>query len=174
MTGDPDAAAAIAPVRDALLGRAREQAADVRASGEREAAALLATARAEAARILDEARAAGRADGAAAAAAERSRTRSEARTVVLAARRQAYGELCRRVRAEVRERCTGASGPETVRRLTTLARRRLGPAAETAEAPGGGLVARTAHAELDLSADVLAERAVAALGAEVARLWDTR
>ncbi|TYB40146.1 V-type ATP synthase subunit E family protein [Actinomadura chibensis] len=174
MTGVPGAEAALAPVRDALLARARERAADVRADAEREAAATLAAARREAARILDEARAAGRADGAAAGAAERSRTRNQARTVVLAARRRAYDELCRQVRAEMRALCAGAGGPETVRRLKATARRRLGPAARTAEAPGGGLVARTAHAELDLSADVLAERAVAALGAEVARLWDTR
>ncbi|MFA1542876.1 hypothetical protein [Actinomadura monticuli] len=174
MTAAPDAGTAIEPVRDALLGRAREQAAAVVADAEREAAAIVAAARGEAARILDEARAAGRADGRAAAAAERSRARSRASGIVLAARRRAYDELCRRVRAGVGEMCTGARGPETVKRLEVMARRRLGAAARIEEAPGGGVIARTSRAELDLSADVLAERAVAALGAEVAGLWQEK
>jgi hypothetical protein len=55
-----------------------------------------------------------------------------------------------------------------------MAERRLGPAARTEQVPGGGVIARTSRAELDLSAEVLAERAVAALGAEVARLWQQK
>ncbi|GAA1834617.1 hypothetical protein [Actinomadura chokoriensis] len=170
----PGAEAAITPVRDALLGRAREHAAAVVAAAEREAAAVVEAARDEAARILDEARATGRADGRAAVAAERSRTRSRARETVLAARRRAYDELCLRVRAGVGEMCAGARGQDTVRRLAAMAERRLGPAARTEQVPGGGVIARTSRAELDLSAEVLAERAVAALGAEVARLWQQK
>ncbi|GAA1898398.1 hypothetical protein [Actinomadura bangladeshensis] len=174
MTTAAGAEASITPVRDALLGRAREQAAAVVADAEREAAEVVRAARVEAARIVDEARAAGRADGRAAAAAERARARGRARATVLAARRRAYDELRRRVRAGVGEMCAGARGPETARRLAAMAERRLGAAARTEEVPGGGVVARTPRAELDLSADVLAERAVAALGAEVTRLWNRK
>ncbi|WP_067807228.1 hypothetical protein [Actinomadura formosensis] len=174
MTAGAEAAAALAPVRDALLARARGRAGRLVEDAERDAAAVIEAARAEADRIVADARTAGRADGEAVAAAERSRVRGHAREVVLAARRRAYDELRRRVAAGTRDLCTGPRGPGTVRRLTATAERLLGPGAAVQEVPGGGVVARKDGTELDLSAGVLADRAVAALGAEVTRLWEPR
>ncbi|WP_344949098.1 hypothetical protein [Actinomadura miaoliensis] len=158
-------------MRDALIGGARAQAGQTLAAARADADTIVEAARREVDAILAEARAAGEADGRAAAAAERFGVRRRARTLVLAAQRELYEELCRQVRAGVRELPADPCYPALIKKLARLARRRLGPAATVEEAPGGGIVARTPDAEIDLSADALAERALADLGAEVTRLW---
>ncbi|MEV3927166.1 hypothetical protein [Actinomadura coerulea] len=130
--------------------------------------------RAEASRILDGARAEGRADGALAAAAARSRARAASRAVVLGARRRVYEELRRRVRGEIRALFEGPDAPAHEEALAARARALLGGGALVERAGGGGLVARVPGAELDLSADALTDRALAALGTEVADLWAPR
>jgi vacuolar-type H+-ATPase subunit E/Vma4 len=162
---------ALAPARDALLVGAREQAGQTLAAARKDADATVRAARREADAILAEACAAGEADGRATAAAEGSAVRRRARALVLAAQCELYEELCRQVRAGVRGLRADPCYPALVERLTRLARRRLGAAAAVEEAAGGGIVARAPDAEIDLSADALAERAVADLGAEVMRLW---
>ena len=174
MTGDRHIENALAPVRAALADGARAEAARLVADAERDAAAIVGRARAEAAGILDDARAAGRADGALAAAAERSRARAASRAIVLRARREAYEELRRRVGGEVRALFDGPAAPANERALTARARGLLGSGALVGRASGGGLVARGPDAEVDLSARALTDRAVAALGTEVAELWAPR
>ncbi|WP_141585787.1 hypothetical protein [Actinomadura sp. WMMA1423] len=174
MTGARDIVDALAPVRGALADRARTEAARLVADAERDAAATTGGARAEAARILAEAQAAGRADGALAAAVARSRARAASRAIVLRARRQAYDELRRRIRREVRALFDGPDAPANERALTARARGLLGTGALIGRAGGGGLVARVPDAEVDLSADALTDRAMAALGTEVAELWAPR
>lgn len=156
------------PVREALLRQARARAAALLEQAGGDAARTVDDARAKASSILDDARAAGRSEGESAVAAERARARRQARTIVLAARRDAYETLCDQVRSRVRERL---SDPECSARLIDLVRMRLGPDAVIERAPCGGVIGRTRVAVLDLSADELAERAVAALGAEVNLLW---
>ncbi|MEU9837994.1 hypothetical protein AB0C69_02115 [Actinomadura sp. NPDC048032] len=174
MTGGKGIASALAPVREALADGARVEAARLVAGAERDAAAIVDEARAEASRILDGARAEGRADGALAAAAARSRARAESRSIVLGARRRAYEELRRRVRGEVRALFDGPDAPANRAALAARARALLGSGARVERAGGGGLVARVPDAELDLSAGALADRALAALGTEVADLWAPR
>ncbi|GAA2312312.1 hypothetical protein GCM10010402_85220 [Actinomadura luteofluorescens] len=165
---------ALAPVREALADGARSEAARLVADAERDAAALVDEARAEASRALDGARAEGRADGALAAAAARSRARAASRAIVLGARRRAYEELRRRVRGEVRALFDGPDAPAIEEALATRARTLLGAGARVERAGGGGLVGRVRDAEVDLSADALTDRAMAALGTEVADLWAPR
>ncbi|HEU5023466.1 MAG TPA: hypothetical protein VFV01_00960 [Spirillospora sp.] len=171
MTGDHRIRSALAPVREALASRARAEADRLIADAERDAAATVDAARAEAARILDDARAAGRADGATAAAAARSRARAASSAIALGARRDVYEELRRRVRAEVRALFNGPAAATAERALAARARGLLGTGARIERAASGGLIARGPGAELDLSADALADRAMAALGKEAADLW---
>ncbi len=61
--------------------------------------------------------------------------------------------------------------PELVERLTGRARALLGQSARTVEVPEGGVVAETDGRRVELTFPVLADQAVAALGAELEGLW---
>ncbi|MCR3746017.1 hypothetical protein BS35_008617, partial [Actinomadura glauciflava] len=102
------------------------------------------------------------------------RARAASRAIVLGARRRAYEELRRRVRGEVRALFDGPDAPAIEEALATRARTLLGAGARVERAGGGGLVGRVRDAEVDLSADALTDRAMAALGTEVADLWAPR
>ncbi|GLY85177.1 hypothetical protein [Actinoallomurus iriomotensis] len=167
----PPVTAALDPVAGSLLRKARRDAARIRTEAHAAADALLAQARAEAGRILAEASATGRSEAAASARAERIRARRRARTIVLAARREAYEELRRRVRSVVASLC--ADSPVTVDRLRRLACDRAGGGARTVTVPGGGVIAVAADRRVDCSASALADHAVDVLGAEVERLWES-
>lgn len=162
-TADP-----LAPVKDALIRRSLERAAGLRDSAAREAARVQAGAEAEVAAILDAARAAGTAAGEAIAAAETARVRRKAREIVLAARRDAYEELRRGIGAAVADLC---EEPEFADRLARLALDRAGPGATAEPMPGGGVVARARGVRVEVSAEVLTDWALRALGEEVSRLW---
>jgi len=163
--------AALAPVRAAVLRRAREEAAAITAEARRQTEDALARARSDAAGQLDSAREAGRAQAAPLAAALRSQGRREARAAVLNAQREAYEELRAQVRAAV---ASLRGGPEYDRLLTRLredAVRAAGSGATVTEAPGGGIIARAAGIVVDCSLSRLADAAVDALGGRVTRLW---
>jgi len=167
----PATQAALDPVRDLLLARARAEADRTRAEAAAEAGAVLAEARDQAAAILAEARKRGATDGAEVAAAERAAAVRRARGVLLAARRQAYEALRRQARAAVRELRQDPGYPRLRRRLARLALEQAGPHAVVREPPEGGAVAEAPGRRVDCSLDALADRAVDALGAEVEGLW---
>src|SRR5512145_470506 len=84
---------ALAPVREALLRRAREDAQRLLADADQAAAATLAAARHEAAEIRAAARAQGEADAGSVLAGERARLRRRARAMTLGAQGAAYEQL---------------------------------------------------------------------------------
>jgi len=171
MSQAPVTQAALVPVRDLLLARARADAERTRAEAAAEAGAVLAEARDQAAAILAEARKRGAADGAAVAAVERAAAARRARGVLLAARRQAYEALGQQARAAVGELREDPGYPRLRQRLARLARAQVGSHAVVREPPQGGVVAEAPGRRVDCSLDALADRAVDALGAEVEGLW---
>lgn len=167
----PVAAAALAPVADSLLRKAKRDAARIRKEARTEADALIGQARREAAQILAEARDAGTSEATASTGEERVRARRRARSIVLAARRKAYEEVCRKVRSAMASLCE--ENPQTTKRLRTLARDRAGDDARITTTPDGGVVAVAPDRRVECSLSALADHAVRLLGAEVERLWES-
>jgi vacuolar-type H+-ATPase subunit E/Vma4 len=149
------------PVCDALLRRARADAAACRADAARSCTRLLADARAEADRILDEAHSSGRADAALLDTAEAARTRRTAHAFLLEAQREVYDELGRRVAQALQaELAAGRLGPALAARAAAA----LGPGAQVEPAPGGGFTARLDGRCADCSVEALVRHAMAAAG----------
>jgi vacuolar-type H+-ATPase subunit E/Vma4 len=170
VTGPSILPAALAPVREALLAAARADAAALLADADADAAAAAETARGQAAALLAAARAESAADVETALAGERAAARRRARTTVLEARRDVFGEIRNASRAAVR---TLRDEPEYARlrdALAAAARAELGAAASMVEHESGGLVAAAGGRHLDYSLDGFADRAADALGAELDRL----
>lgn len=161
----------LAPVRAELLDRARADAAALLAAADAEAAAVVAAARGEAAELLADARAQGERDAAGVVAEARSRARRQARTTVLRAQREAYEQLCRRSREASRALRVEPAYQDLLAGLRQRARAELGPDATVVEHPDGGVLAEAPGRRVRHTLDALADRAVAALGAEVEKLW---
>jgi vacuolar-type H+-ATPase subunit E/Vma4 len=167
--GPTSTAAALEPLREALLRRADAAADALRAAAERDARAATDAARRDAAAVLARARAEGQADAALRQAEDRSRARRDARRVVLAAQRAVYDELRTQARAAVRELL---AEPEAQRRLAALVRARLAPDARVRPHPSGGVVGELPDGRrVDASVDALVEQALA--GLDLAPLWAT-
>jgi hypothetical protein len=159
---------ALAPVRAALLDRARADAAAALAAADTDAAAVLAEAREQAAALLREAREQGEREAAALRTREHARAGREARSVVLGAQRTALDELRRRTRVAARALRDDRALLDRLRaRLVTD----LGPDAVVREHPDGGLVADAPGRRVDASLPALADRALDGLGGEVQALW---
>lgn len=165
---DPTLAAALAPVRAALLTAARADADRTRARAEADAAAALAAGRAAAARVQSEARAQGEATGAAAAAAERRRAHRAARAAVRRAQRDRYEQLRAEARAAVTRLQSGSDYPELHRRLSAAVLRALGDRAVLREAAGGGVVGEAPGRRVDCSLAGFADRAVQSVAEQLA------
>jgi vacuolar-type H+-ATPase subunit E/Vma4 len=170
-TPSPDSSGALEPVRAWLLAAAHAESERLVAEAAADAHGLLEGARAEADAILAEAREQGAAEGSALAAAEQARARRLARRLVLEAERQAYEELRARSRATVRTLRQDPGYPALRERLTGLALAAAGPGGHASEHPDGGVVADAPGIRVDCTLDGLAERAIVALGGEVAELW---
>jgi hypothetical protein len=163
--------AALAPVRAAMLRRAREQADEIIGQARRQAADAVTGARAGADEDVVRAREAGVAQAAPLAAAVRNQRRREVRATVLAAQRAAYEELREQVRAAVSELRDEPGYGALLERLKRSARRAAGPAATLTEDPAGGIVAHGPGVVVDCSLPRLADAAVDALGADTDWLW---
>ena len=163
--------AALAPVRDALLRRAHERAAEITAEARHQAAGALDRARRDAASQVARAREAGRAQAAPLAAALRAQGQRGARTTLLGAQREAYEALRDRVRVSVASLRDGPGYDLLLERLRHDAGRAAGPGALLTEAPAGGIIARAPGIVVDCSLPRLADAAVEALGDQVAWLW---
>lgn len=169
----PPDADALAVVRQALLARARADAARSLAEADAEVEATRADAEREAAATREEARARGRADAEAVRLASRAQARREARAVVLGAHREAYEALRRQVRATL-SGLQDEPGWHTLReRLVERARADLGAAGPThvGEPRGGGVLAEAGGRRAVYALEALADRAVDDLGVEVEALW---
>jgi vacuolar-type H+-ATPase subunit E/Vma4 len=161
----------LAPVREALLARARGDAERVRAEANADAEAMLAQAHEQAEAVLAEARSRGASEGVVVATAARARTRRRARGLLLAAQREAYETLRRRSRDAVRAVRDDPAHPELRQRLEGLTRELAGPDATIIETSDGGMVAEASGRRVECSLDRLADRAVETLGADVEALW---
>ncbi|MFS8098939.1 hypothetical protein LFM09_17565 [Lentzea alba] len=159
---------ALAPVRAALLARARAQAGRELAAAHLDGDALLATARAEARSILDLAAEEGRADAASSIAAEHEKARRTARALEQAAQREIYDDLRHRVTTAV---ARAFADPVRRDRLVAMIRTELGAGATVRDAPGGGVTGEAAGRVVDLGVEAVAGRAVDALGDGVRALW---
>jgi len=163
---------ALKPLRDALLRHAEADAERTLDAARQEAAEVIGAAEREAAELAERARSRGDAEAAEVLAAERATARRAIRSADMAARKVAYERLRAEVVAAVRRLRDEPDFPTLRDRLAAEAQRVLGPEAEIIEAPGGGVYGRTTGARVDCSLDVFAERAVAALGVELDRLWE--
>ncbi len=165
-------ATALSPVAAALVTIARQRAADITIDAQERAEVTLTQARRERDRLLDTARASGADDAHRRALGLVADARRDAREEVLAAQRRVYD----RARALARQRLAGlADSPEAAalrERLTTLARRQLGPDAVITAPPGDvGVVARNGTRSLDLTGDALLDAAMTSLGTALANSW---
>ncbi len=133
----------------------------------------MARSRDEAAALVDAARSEGEREAAARLARQHAATRREAREIVLAAQRQALVELREHVRTAARELTHDDRYEELLERLRTLAASQLGPDAEISVAPDGepGIVGSDGHRRVDYRLVTLADRALDAMGADIATLW---
>lgn len=168
MTTLGEAVAALAPVRDALLTRARSDADRLRAEAAADAARVEEEAGTEAERILTEARRRGDTDAAAVRATELVRARRAARAIVLGAQRAAYQELCRQVEAELTRRY---ADPGLRAALVAWVRRVLGENAVIADTPDGGVLGRLDGRRVAYTPQTQTARTIEALADTVERLW---
>lgn len=160
------------PVRLALLADAHRDAEALLAAAERDAEAAMTAARLEAERLLAAARADGTAEARAVAVAEGARARRRAREVVQAARRDAYEQVRAEARRTASELVDAPGYAALVDGVARVARRQLGEdALVTVDDEVGGLVARAGSRSVDYRLPVMADRCLAALGAEVEILW---
>jgi vacuolar-type H+-ATPase subunit E/Vma4 len=168
---ESDAVGALGPVRAHMLRRATEQADRLLADARREADAIISQGRLSAERVVSQAREAGRREAAELAAAERSRGRSDARSVLLGARREMHEEFRRRVHAAVTGLRDEPGYDQLLERLTVMARQAAGPGTALTTSAAGGVEARSADVLVDCSLPRLADLAVGALAADVPALW---
>lgn len=160
---------ALDPVRAQLLRAARAQADAVLELARADADETLRAARATAERVLARARDLGTADGHAAAARQRVRAAEEAWSRELTARAEVYAQLRAGVRSGVRQALAEGAVPSG--RFAKAAEDLLGADARVTAAPGGGVTADVPGRHVDLSADALADRALARMGARIESLW---
>ena len=164
-------AAALAPVEEHLRHSAAARAAGIRAGAQREATEIIERARQRADTVVAQARIAGRVEAAPLADAELSQARSRARSTLLRVQREACDELRSLVRAGVAGLPRDAGYDRMAARIARMAALAAGPGATVTRVPAGGVIARSAGVVVDCSLERLADRAVAALGADVRELW---
>ena len=161
----------LAPLREALLSRARADAAATLAAADASAAETMAEAQQQVDAMLAEARDTGRADAAVVLAGERARAARTARGIVLAAQREAYEAMRHRARDAV----SGLRGdplyPALLEALRRRARVDLGPEAVLCEHPRGGVIGEGAGRRVEYTLDDLADGIVDRLGAELDGVW---
>jgi len=153
----------LAPVRAALLARARRDAQRLLTAAVEDAAAVLDAAGDEVLRIRDQAHAEATEYVASVLASQRARARREARTIVLRAQRAAYDQLLRRAREAVRQLRDDPGYPALLDRLAAMARAELGPDATVREHAHGGVVAEAGGRRISFTLPALADRALAEL-----------
>jgi vacuolar-type H+-ATPase subunit E/Vma4 len=171
MTATTETAAALAPVRARIRSDASAVAERILASARAQSDAMLAQARSSAEHTVEQAAAEGHAAATALAAAELARGRERAWLAVLTARREAYDELRRRVRAAAGGLPGTPGYDQFATRLADIAAGAAAPGSTVTVPPGGGAMARSGQMVVDCSLPRLADLAVEALGDKVRELW---
>lgn len=164
---------ALAPVVEALLADARDDAAKVVAAADADASARHARAQAEADAILAQARSDGEAAAAHAAAATLAEARRTAREVVLAAQRDVVEAVRRGALDALARRAASAALEPVFARLETMARTRLGGDAEVHRLVHDriGVRASAGARVVELTTERLVEHELAALAERIAEVW---
>lgn len=164
---DESIAAALEPVRRALLDDARGEAGRIVAEAESDAERARRNALAERDDVVDrERRAAARTAEAEAARAVDDAERS-AHVAVLHARDTVRELFLRRLHDAVERLPDDERYPELRERLAELARSQLGPATSIEDSPDGGVVGTSSGRRVDYGLRSLADRVVASLPDEV-------
>ncbi len=163
----------VSPLRAAVLGQAEAEVDVVLADADRRAAAELARAQAEAEAQLGQARTEGERAGELETARDRALAHREARRLVLEARRSVYEEFRRETRAAALSLRGTDAYPALLEGLAKAARDQLGDGAELEIDPldAGGVRGRARNRGVDYTLPALADRCIAALGAELEGLW---
>jgi vacuolar-type H+-ATPase subunit E/Vma4 len=161
-------AAALHPVREALLARARADARAQLEEADKDAERVVDDARVQVGQMRADARRSGAADAQREQAVELAGARRRARAQVLAAQREAYETL----RRQVREALLAAVPPERLTAaLAARARAVLGSGARIIVQDDGGVIGEEAGRRVDCSVDALVERALGTCPGRVERLW---
>jgi vacuolar-type H+-ATPase subunit E/Vma4 len=173
MDRDSRLKAELAPLEQAMLAAARDQAAARLREAKAQVTATKEKSAAQVKALLDRARAEG---GDAAERTARHRlleARRQARTLVLGAERAAYERLLTEAVAATRSLPGHAEYAVLEEGLVEAAKALLGPAAKITRNPAGlgGVEGRNGHRLVDLTLPALAHRCVARMGGQVARLW---
>lgn len=166
-------AAALEPVRRALLADAESEAGERRRVAEREAAAIRAEADAAVADAVRRAEDHARATVRIRTAQSLERARAEAHGAVLRARDEARGRLADATREAAVALRHDPRYPDLLDRLELLAVDQLGTSAVVHRdpEPSGGVIAEASGRRVDYSLEALAARALDVLGDEIAELW---
>ena len=163
--------AALAPVRAYLLDTARREASRILEAARAEAEGIIEQARRAGEEAVTAARSEGQARGMSLGDAERNSGRSQARSIVLAARRATEVRLREQVMAAAARLPDEAGYAGLLARLSRLAADAAGPGATVTPSPAGGVVARSGQVVVDCSLPRLASQAIDALGVRVRELW---
>ena len=157
----------LAPLRAALLLRARAAAADIFDAAAADRSSVVAAALGEVDLLLSQAREQGRVDGEELLATERAAARASDRARLLAAQRKVYEALRHAARQRVRDLL---DEPGMRDRLAAAMAERLGTGAVVIDTSDGGLTGRTPDGRsIDASVSALIDSALSQL--EVTPLW---
>ena len=155
------AAAALEPLKAALLRRAHATAAERLERAAAEDAATIAQAEKEAALILEQTRRQGLSEAAVLVAAQRAHSRRQARAVILRARAEVVEELRRRSMAAAARLSSEPGYPEVRNRLIDYVRVQLGKDVVISDAATGGVIGTVPGRRLDCSFATLVEQGLA-------------
>ena len=163
----------VSPLRAAVLGQAEAEVDAILADAYRRSAAERERARAAAEAQLEQARTEGERAGELETARDRALAHREARSLVLEARRGVYDEFRGQAHAAALSLRDADGYPELLERLAKAARDQLGDGAELEIDPpdAGGVRGRAQNRGVDYTLPALADRCIAALGAELKGLW---
>ncbi len=161
---------AIEPVRAALLRQAEERADSIVQQARDAAGAMVGRAEQDAARAAALAGDDGRAQARLIASARLGASRRSARERLLGSDLAAYQYLAGRIRNAVLGLRSAPDYPALAARLARFAAGAAGPGALIREPPDGGAVATAAGVTVDCSLPRLADRAISALGPDMAAL----
>ena len=158
--------------RDAVLERARAEAAEEVRGAEEEGHRRVEEARRRTAHLLERARREGREAAERATGWERAEASREAREGVLRARRDALQELRERALQRLRSMQGEPAYAELLQRLEAAARAQIGESAEIERNDDlGGIVARSGARRVDYTLPEVLDRVLNDMGEELAGLW---